>query len=403
VVPTATPVVRRDETRIAGYHLPLAFLLLTTATLVLAWNGITYGDVFIAAVLAGPGAFIVLIIGTSRMMISGMAKRVFPLPRIALLPGSLVALGAVLFALSLSHGTPTRLPGAVAWSAGLVLHGALVAVALRSAHPETRLPIKTSRPITPALIAAALAMTLLAAIVIPLAGLTPLRLLPTVHLVLTGPITLVILVSLLELTPRFTGTPLPRWWGPTALATAPLGALLLFIGFHTGPRYLHPGAFLMTGTLVLAAYACFHMLRHARRYRASLPLWALAGAGALAGTFLGAGVAFFQLPPTWIPLHGTINLLGFMGAVVFAASIDLYGPALRPGRRAFILHANTISVLVTLSIILTVSLTALGVPFAHLGLWLYAAAALLHSVAGLRRLWPTHGNSRPQQEEKKTG
>lgn len=387
--PSMAPQPRQDETRTASYHLPVAFALLAAAVLHLAYNGITYNDVLVAAVLAGPGAFIVLILGTSRMMISGMAKRVLPLPRAALVPGLLVAIGALLFALSMSHQMPTQTLGAALWSTGILLHGILVAIAVRSAHPETQLPLKTAQPTTPALIATTLLMTLITAIILPLSTITPLGLLPSVHLVLTGPVTLVILVSLLELTPRFTGRPLPRFWGPTVLVTAPLGALLMFIGFHTGPRYLHPGALLMTATLVMAAYATYHMVRHARRFRASLPLWGLAGAGAITGTFLGAGVAYFQLPPTWVPLHGTINLFAFMGAIVFAASIDMYGPALRPGRRAFILHANTVSVLVITSITLTAVLGALNVQIAHYMLYLYSAAALLHAIAGTRRLLPT--------------
>lgn len=379
---------RHDETFIAGLHLPVAFLLIAIATLLLAWQGLSYNNVLAAAVLAGLGGFTVLVIGTSRMFLSGIAKTTVPLPAVAAFPAIAVTLGALLIALFIETRTPTGPMGALLWGFGVLMHILLMVAAVRSARNAARAQMQPRRSVR-LLVIGAFLITVIAALWLSTAALSGGFLLPPIHLVLAGSITLAILVSLLVLVHRFTTRALPNWWGRVLVVTAPAGALLLALGIHTrSTPILHSGSGLMVITLLLAAYALFAMVRHARRFRPALILYALAAATVLTGTFLGAGVAYYQLSPRWVPLHGTLNLLGFMGALTFAASIDLYGPALRPGKKALLLHGNLIGALVVLSLVPFAILEALHSPYARYLLLLYAAAALLHAAAGIVRLRP---------------
>lgn len=374
-IPAEAPSVLNPVVHAGRIHLAASMLLLLAGVLHLAVEGIDYGTVLAAAPLVA-GAFLVLIVGTSRMLLSVWANVELRLHgQLAYLPGLLVGSGSVAAYLALAGPWPGTRPGVVFFSAGLLAHLGLVATALwarRGSSPMGGGPVRV-------LVLAAMGYAVASAVALPAAALGSLGWLPALHLLLPGFIVVTILAVLLESLPRFGGIKLPPWIAWTMGLAGALGPGLVAAGLSRHGSLLAMGAVLEFTALALAGLGLLIMVLRARPWRDTHPLYGLAGISALAAASLGAGMATGHLPAAWAPLHGMVALFGFVGAIVFASSLDLYEPALARGPGALKAQAIAVTVLAGAGLGLLV-LGSLTVARGNAAMVLYVGAVLFHLV-----------------------
>lgn len=373
----------RSEPSIAGLHLPVALGLLTLGSLQLAVQGVSFATVLHAAVPIGLGSFVVLIVGTSRMLLSGTIGLDVAGSTVWWVPLGLLTVGTLGLWPVVPWDSTWRAVAGIAWGLGLAIHLSFVAVTL--VRGSSHASLEQGAPVKVAGVGATLYGSASAAAV-PLAAGGWLAWFPALHLVLAGFIVLTIVAVVLEVLPRFTGQRVPRWLSWPTVVSAVAGPVLLAWGLTGAEPVLHVGAAVELVGLGLLASALLYMIGTSELDRASFLLYGMGALAVLGGALIGSAVAWGVLPSSWIPIHGTINLLGFVGFVVLGATIDLYAPALRPGAASHHRHNRVLIALALFGLVGFLALQALGVSWSAYALVSYAAAAGLHSAGSVARL-----------------
>lgn len=388
-----------DEAAGARTHLALAMGLFLLGVAALA-QAPTPTGLLRAAPLVALGAFPVLIAGTSRMLLSGLARRTVAGPaRLALLPAALMALGAV-GAWTLPAQGLASLLAAVVWAAGVASYVVVVTLTARSRRPVPR-DGPERWTMAAVLHAAAAAYALVAALAVPLAAAGLVAWPVAFHVVLPGFVVCTLVGVALQVLPRFTGGTWPRWTSWAVAAAVPAPALLAAGLTASRPLFLAGAALEATALGGFAVATLVLLGRRTRRRPADL---AYAGAvlAVLGGVGLGLGFALDPLLQRYVPVHATLNLLGFVGLFVLGASQDLYAPALRPGRDAARRHALVVTGLAAAGLALAAAgltlgaaeSTGLSVPVARLGFISYLAALGVHLAGAIAAQQRTPGRLR---------
>lgn len=371
-----------SEPRIAGLHLPVAMGLLWLGAMELANAGATYTTVLGAADAIAYGGFTVLVLGTSRMLLAGTTGVDVAGARAWWVPLVLVTAGS----LGLWQGSSTDVGEqvfALAWTAGVLLHVAFATVSLLG--PGDRPSLAHGWPVALAG-AGALAYAVLTALTLPLAALGDLHPLVPLHLLLAGFVVTTIAAVAIEVLPRFTGRALPTPMAGLLAGACIAGPGLLAVGLDGSVAWLRTGAIVEGLALLGLGTSLLFLVTASDRQRASFLLYGVAGIAAWTGALLGAGLGWGLLAPAWIPVHGVVNLLGFVGLVVVGAVIDLYAPALRSGAQALQRHNRAVAGLCVAGVLLFVGSSALSIADGRVGLALYAFGCLIHALGSLGRL-----------------
>lgn len=323
------------------------------------------------------GGFSILIFGTSRLLIAGMAGRdILGGARTSLATVALASVGAVAL-----YATRDRLAIAAAslWSLAALLHAAVILASARRAPSRTPIadPTATTGSRAPIRIleAGSLAYAVASAVALPLASAGLLSRASAIHLVLVGFVIVTIMSVVPHILPRFTRvrTPVALLWLVAPLALA--GPALMALGLDRWRALLPVGAvveglaFATFGAMVVSMLARSPLRRASQLGYAAAPL-AIAVGGLIALAFAVRGALAGQLAT-----HGLLNVYGFVGLVVVAASTDLYGPALGPGAKPAKRHAA----LAVGALLAALAITAVGAwldlrDVARVGMLVYAAA-----------------------------
>lgn len=386
----AAPAGTQDhELPRAQAHLCASMILILASLILLLLAGVTYASILQAAFLVGLGAFPILIMGTSRLILSGVTGRNIAGP--AWLPHAAAALVAV-GAIAMSAPTvPFRGMFAFSWTLGILAHAGTV---LRTVRPVKQ---REPRPVTTGALRVAshrildissIVYASIAALLLPFAITGALPIIAILHLALPGFVILTILAVGTRIFPRFTGKALPGGILLTIALPSSLAPALLAANLSAGTPSLLVGASLEAAALFVFAIALLWMLATSKRKRPSFLAYSGAALSLLSGVTLGL---LFAIAPSYraqAPLHGFLNMFGFVGLIAIGTSIDIYGPTLVRGIKSY--HRQNAAVLALTMI--GVALVPVGVftsPIIALaGLASYASGLLLHllaSIATLRR------------------
>lgn len=288
------------------------------------------------------GGFSILIFGTSRLLIAGMAGRdIVGGARTSIATVVLASVGALGLYAAPAH--PLAPLAASVWSLAALLHVMVIVASARRAPTRTPIADPTATQLSRAPIrvleTGSLAYAVASAIALPLGYAGLLSLASALHVVLVGFVIVTIMSVVPHILPRFTRVPVsvaPLWiLGPLALA----GPAFMALGLDRWRAALPAGAvleglaFATFGVLVVAMLARSRLRRASQLGYAAAPL-AIGVGGILALAFAVHGAFAGQLAT-----HGLLNVYGFVGLVVIAASTDLYGPALGPGAKPAKRHA----------------------------------------------------------------
>jgi hypothetical protein len=372
-----------SETRIAGLHLPVALSLIAVGVGHLVVEGLQPFTVLRAAFPLALGGFVVLVIGTSRMLLSGRAnvavagRRAWWVPGLAATVGSLglyAAFGGRAWLLS---------PAALLWGAGLGLHVGLLGFSLARARQGAS--VVDGWPALSATVAG-LGYGLAAAVAIPSVPLLGFGLLAALHLVLTGFVVLAIAAVVLGVLPGITGRAIATPVAGVLAVGLSLGPMLLAEGLNGSALQLRLGAIVEGIGLVGLGGVLVWSTITSERERASFWLYGAAGISILLGATLGAAIVMGWTTRGQAPWHGAVTLLGFVGLVVLGAVMDLFAPALKP--RADPIERHNLTVV---GVALTGMAGLVAVPLVpgwtvRVALVAYLAAVGLHLVGSLARL-----------------
>lgn len=357
----------------------VAFVFFLASTLALAWHGVNLGSLQRTFSLYALGGFSILIFGTSRLLIAGMAGRDMAggaaSALITVVPAAIGAVG-----LYVARDAPPTVRAALAmlWAAGALAHVVVTILTVR--QPPTRPPVtdptatKASRVPIRMLEAASLLYALGSAILVPLAYAGRVSLASALHVVLVGFVITTIMSTAAHILPRFT-----RARAPTALLAllvpfALAGPALMGFGLHGRRGLLAAGAVVEGTAFLLFGVVVIVMMARAHRFRWPNLAYAAAPVAIAIGGLLGLSFATTGGHASQLATHGLLNVYGFVGLFVIAASTDIYGPALDAGAKPAKRHA-----LVTLTLTLGgLGVAALGTsiglePAARGGMLLYAA------------------------------
>jgi hypothetical protein len=214
------------------------------------------------------------------------------------------------------------------------------------------------------------------------------------HLLFAGFLVPTIVSVSFFMLPRFTRRPFPA--NGLAVLPVPLffGPALVAWGTLESADGLRVGATLEAVGLAAFAVMVLVLLARSGRRRQSFLAYGAASASLMAGLGIGVAFAFRGPAPELIPVHGALNVFGFVGLFVVGASIDLYAPALRTGLVAFRRHGLAVLALTSAGLAAAIVLQVLGGPGARVGFAVYAAGVALHlagAVATLARAGASHG------------
>lgn len=373
----------------AQAHLCVSMILMLTSLIYLMLSGLTYAGMLRAALLAGLGAFPILIMGTSRLILRGVTGRNIAGPAwLAYSAAALVAVGAI----AMSAPTlPFRGSFALSWTLGILAHAGIVLRTVRSVKPREPRPAKTDGLAAVShriLDISSIVYASIAAILLPFALTGALSIIAVLHLALPGFVILTILAVGTRIFPRFTGKTLPGGILLAIALPASVAPALLAVNLATSTLSLLVGAILEAVALSTFAIALLWMLATSKRKRPSFAAYGAAALSLLSGVALGLLFAIEPSARAQAPLHGFLNMFGFVGLVAIGASIDIYGPTLVRGLKSY--HRQNATVLtLTLVGIAVVPLGFFTTPIVALaGLASYASGLLLHllaSIATLRR------------------
>jgi len=323
----------------------VAFAFFLAAAVFLAWQGIDLASLRRAFPLYALGGFGVLIFGTMRLLIAGMAGR--EMVGGAASSGFTVgaaAIGAIgVFALARFESELAFWPSLL-WSAAAISH-AVVTVWTMRRPPSRRVildeaaPWATRAPLD-ALALGGVVYALISATLVPASYLGHVRSAAAIHVVLVGFVIVTIMAVALHILPRFTAVAIPRTATWLLAPPALVGPMWVAMGLDHHANWLLTGAWVEGAAFVVFGATVAWSLVRSRRLRwhhlgyAGAPL-AIGIGGVIALAFVSDGRWAAQLA-----LHGLLNVFGFVGLFVFAASTDLFAPALRPGAAPAKQHAR---------------------------------------------------------------
>lgn len=358
----------------------VAFAFFLAAALHLAVEGVGIASLQQAFPLYALGGFGILIFGTARLLLAGMAGRdVAGGARSALVVVGLAAVGAAGLYLAADARRALAVAAALAWGIAALGHVIVMLVTARrravrpavvdeNAAPGTRPPVR-------ALEAGSLAYAAASALALPLAFAGALSVAAALHVVLVGFVIVTIMAVALHILPRFTHARVPA---PLAWALAPLalaGPALMAAGLGGWRAALAPGAaveglaFALFGVIVASLFARSRRLRPHHAAYLGAPI-AVGVGGLLALAFAWRGAFAGQLA-----VHGLLNVFGFAGLMVFAASTDLYAPALEAGAAPAKRHAAVAALSALAGLVVAAAGAWMGRDlWARAGMAAYAAA-----------------------------
>lgn len=371
-----------EEAPLARRTAILALGFFVAASLALAVLGVDIGTLQRTFPLYALGGFSILIFGTSRLLIAGMAGRdIAGGTRSALATAIPAALGAAGLFAAYDAQVLARFVFALAWSAGATAHviTTLATVRRRPTRPPVPNPTATSRTRVPIHIleAASLLYAAAAAIMLPLAVLDHVAYPVLIHVVLVGFVVVTIMGVAAHILPRFTRAPIPTsllaWLVPFAIG----GPALLALGLAGQRSLLALGALVEGAAFALFAAAIALTLGRANRWRVPNLAYATAPLAIAIGGLIALAYATTGRLAAHLAVHAILVVFGFVGLFVVAASTDLYAPALRPGATPAKQHAA----IVVSAAIGALAVTAFGAwanarALAQTGMLAYAGAIL---------------------------
>lgn len=365
----------------------VSFAFFVAAALALVVVGVDLGTLQRTFPLYALGGFSLLIFGTSRLLIAGMAGR-------DIVGGTASAVATVVPAaigaagLFLAEDAPqgVRVGLAALWGVGALGHFVTILMTVR--RPATRPPVldptATPRSRVPIRIleAASLLYALASAVLVPLALAGRFTVAGAVHVVLVGFVITTIMGTAAHILPRFTRVRVPV---PLLYALVPfalVGPVLMAAGLDRWPGLRAAGAVVEGVAFVVFGYLVVYSLARAQRFRLPNVAYAAAPAAIAAGGLVALVFATTGEYGERLAAHGLLNVYGFVGLFVMAASTDLYGPALAPGAAPAKRHA-----------LVGMALTMAGLVVAGTGSWLdaqpVARSGMLAYAAGV--LWQLVG------------
>lgn len=366
----------------ARLHLAVGLGFVLAGVLWLAVTGVTASSVVRSLLLLVLGGFTVVIFGTSRMLIAGMAGRDVTGPRgLAWAALGLAATGA-LGSWATWASSRVSLAGSVAWALGLLIHVGIIALSargprLRGASADAIDPLRNRLVLV--LDWASLAFGGASALTIPFASAGALPWLSAIHLLLPGFVVLTLVAVACRVLPRLSGVAFPRWLLGALAATLPLGPALLAWGVAWGGAAFVAGAAIEATGLALFGGATLYALATSSRPRASFLALGASAISIVVGVLLG--VQFVVAPGTRMlgPAHGLLNVLGFVGLFVLGTSFEMYAPAIRAGLRAFRIQTRVTIGACAMGLSMTVggSISSKEWP-TQIGLLLYALGIGIH-------------------------
>lgn len=322
----------------ARAHFVASCALFAAAMIHLSISGLNQSSLIGAVVLVGLGSAPLLIYGTSRMLLAGIVGARWAGGRWAdWLPGLCEAFGAAVVYCEFLGWLSLGAAAVLVWMVGIALHARVVGGTIRSYvwNRSGRLPmVGRGLGAHGPLMAVALAYGVATVPVLVLALEEAVPWPSLVHVLVTGFIAITIVGVGGLILPRFADVTLPRFvWTAPGLAAASAPAFLA-AGVSGSLILLRVGAAL--GALGFGSFATtvLWVCARARRRRPSLFAYAGGAASLLGGIALGVGFAFGESAGLdLVPLHGSLNLVGFVGLFMLGGAIDLYGPSLRRSPR----------------------------------------------------------------------
>lgn len=379
------------ETLVARAHLAVALAFIVAAVIELASAPPTTDGLLAAAPMLAMGGFTIAVVGASRFLLSGMAGRALVgpswLPWAAL---ALLVLGALAARAADGDGGLVARGGTLAWSGALLVH--LVVVARSARTPRLRgAPTpkgwRSGEPIVRALQAASLAYGAVAALAMPASYMTGVPRPVAFHLLVTGFVIVTMIAILAHAMPRFTGVAMPApALGALAALVVP-GPALLAAGIASGGAVFVVGASVEGAGLGLFAVAALASLAVSRRQRLPFGAYAAGSVALVAGVTLGIRFAIDPAARMLAPVHGALNVLGFIGLFIVGCSTDFYGPGIVPGARALRWGVATTLALGVGGLVVAVGGAVLEDGAAwRTGLLLYAAGFAVHFLGAVASL-----------------
>lgn len=319
------------EAAAARLHLTVSLALLLAGTVHLTATGLSRASLLAALPLIAMGGFVTLIVGTTRMLLDGPADRnVAGARRLRWTVLGLLTAGSIGLYLGADPPDAISAVAGTIWGTGLVIHVGIVLVTVRRPRrgSATVDGDRTLRRWLGGLDAIALLYALAAAALVPMAWTGQVPRAMAVHVLLLGFVTLTIVGVVGHVLPRFTHVALPKRVFLPALGPLAVGPALVALEIVWAPDLLFVGAAVEAAGLVPIGVAVLWMLSKAERWRAPL-------AGVAAGVFfllvgVGLGVLFAIDPSIrrLVPLHGAINVLGFVGLFIIGFAAKLYAPSI---------------------------------------------------------------------------
>lgn len=357
----------------------LVFFLGSALHLAVAGVGLT--ELARAFPLYALGGFCILIFGTSRLLIAGMAGRdSVGGAASSVATVGLAGLGAAGVYAS-QFAAPLLTPAfAFVWSAGAMLH---VVVTIRTVRrPPTRAPIvdetatRASRVPLRVLEAGSLAYALASAVCVPLAFAGLAAPASALHLVLSGFVIVTIIGTALHILPRFTRVRPTPFLVVLLVPFVLVGPALVVFGLEGVSGALAVGATAEAVALLLFGAAVVVMVLRARVARVANLAYLGAPVAVAVGGFIAFLVANGVHLEGQLATHGILNVFGFVGLFVMGASTDLYAPALEAGAKSARRH-----------VVVAMTLTLGGLVVAGAGSWVgsdaFARGGMLLYAAGL--------------------
>lgn len=315
------------EIRIARSHMAASMFLLSASVLWLLWRGVNAASLYRVIPLVAMGSFTILIMGTQRMLLNGIAKvRIAGTENAGILSGSLAFIGSL--------GTfafwDYRFYFSLLWSLAMIIHLSVLALSFMEKDPkELRKDRSFSDFIAIGIIhIAAPIYGLVSAILFPLAysGAFPVPM--AHHILLQGFVSGTIAGVSMTVLPRFTEVKVP---GSVLSVTAFLlatGPALIAIGFVGNALSFLIGAVTETAGLITLGLSALYMVAKSHHRKPSFYAYSFSSLSVVVGASIG--LLFTQGYSSLVPAHGFLNLYGFVGMMMFGAIIDMYSPAIIP-------------------------------------------------------------------------
>lgn len=315
------------EVKIARYHMAASMLLLFASSLWLLWKGVSVASLYSIVPLVAMGSFTLLIMGTQRMLLSGIANiRIHSTENAAMLSfvmGFAGSLGAFVF-------WNLRFLFSLLWSLSMIIHlSSLAASFMEKDISELRKNRDFSdfAAIGVMHIAAPI-YGLVSALLFPLAysGVIPIPM--AHHIILQGFVSGTIAGVSITLLPRFTDVKCPKKLIGAIAYLLSIGPAFIAIGFAGIRMSFVVGAVMEAAGLIALGSSALYMILKSSRRKPSFYAYGFSALSVMTGAFMG--LLFTVGYANLVPAHGFLNLYGFVGMMIFGAVIDMYSPAIVP-------------------------------------------------------------------------